>query len=253
MADGTGPVPVLCFPPAGAGASFFHAWRAGSPRLRICPVELPGRERRFAEPPHTDLRQLAGQLAGEVAGQVGTADRVLFFGHSLGAVLAYETVRALAAAGTLTGRQAALVVSGSAAPGIPRPYPLSGRPDDAFLDGFRRIVGGDHPALDHPALDHPALDDPELRELVLPVLRADVQMHESYRPVPGEPLAIPVVCLRGAQDPLVTPDGADRWAGVTTGRFVRHELPGEHMFLVPAWRSVLELIETVHVAEGTRV
>lgn len=246
MADGTGPVPVFCFPPAGAGASFFHAWRAGSPRLRICPVELPGRERRFAEPPHTDLRVLAGQLAGEVAGQVGqvgTVDRVLFFGHSLGAVLAYETVRALAAAGALTGRQAALVVSGSAAPGIPRPYPLSGRPDEAFLDGLRRIVGG----------DLPALDDPELRELVLPVLRADVLMHESYRPVPGEPLAIPVVCLRGSQDPLVTPDGADRWAGVTTGRFVRHEFPGGHMFLVPAWRSVLELIETVDVAEGTKV
>jgi surfactin synthase thioesterase subunit len=231
-------VPVLCFPPAGAGASFYHRWRGSSPWLEFVPVELPGRERRFAEMPHTDLEDLVAQLAAELDDRAGDASRLVVFGHSFGAILAYETVRALLRRDET--RDLVLVVSGSTAPGRPRGRPLADLPDDELVPALRRMTGH----------HNPALDDPDLRELLLPVMRLDVKMHESYRPAAQQPLAVPIVALRGRQDELVSARAAAEWRTFTREGFSMAELPGGHMYLEDSWRLAIDLIERGLLAEA---
>lgn len=229
-------IPVLCFPPAGAGASFFHRWRGSSPLLEIVPVEVPGRERRFAEAPHTDLHALVAQLARELDAVTADASRVALFGHSFGAVLAYEVARALLARDP--ERDLALFVSGAAVPGTPRPLHIADLPDAEVVPAIQRLTGHRDPALEHP----------DLQALVLPALRADVEMHERHRPAARPPLRVPVVAIRGRRDPLVSARTAAGWRALTSAEFRMTEMDGGHMYVIEAWPRVVGLMESVLLA-----
>ncbi|MEV7979520.1 alpha/beta fold hydrolase [Streptomyces sp. NPDC086519] len=225
------PIRLVCLPFAGAGASFFREWQPLLPEdMDIVPVQLPGREERFVEPPLTDVHSAADAAADEVAGSLEGASQVMVFGHSLGAVLAFELVRRLAATGTvpLTG----LFVSGSPGPWSGRTQRATGLDDDAFIARIRGFAG----------YTHPALEIPEMRELLLPLLRADVEMHENYRPRSAEPLTVPVTSLRGRSDELVTAAQAAAWSDVTRGGFTTAELDGGHMYLTTEATRLLTLI-----------
>jgi len=223
---------ILCFPPAGAGASFFGQWRTSVlTGCTLVPVDLPGKEKRYAEEPHRRVSTLVGQLVPELHRKIGDGDRVALFGHSFGAVLAYEVAAALAEG---TCREVLLFVSGSPGPATRRQVRVTGRDDEAFLDGVRRFAG----------YWHPALDDPELRELLLPGLRADVEMHETYEPEVSRVLSLPVVAIRGTDDALVSAEAAAEWSAVTSGSFRLEEVPGGHMYLVDRWPAVIRIIES---------
>ncbi|TLW90614.1 thioesterase [Saccharomonospora piscinae] len=220
---------VLCFPPAGAGATFYREWPV-SETLRIVPVELPGREKRFADPVPTDVGSLVGDLVPDLLTSIDNVSKAVFFGHSFGAVLAYEAVHAVLAAAPEV--DATLVVSGSPGPSTLRGTRISGRDDDSFVASVRAIAG----------YQHPALDDPELRDLVLPTLRADVLLHENYRPAGRPRLPIPVYSVRGTADDVVSAADAQEWSDVTTGDFELVELPGGHMYLVDSAAELLDRI-----------
>nr|BFE70487.1 hypothetical protein GCM10020092_037880 [Actinoplanes digitatis] len=179
------PTVLICLPFAGAGASFFRKWRRSAPAgLTILAVQLPGREERFAEPAHTDVGSAAAALCPALVPQLDGAGRVVLFGHSLGAELAYELTWRLVERGVAVDR---LVVSGAPGPrdrGFERVGHLD---DDGFIDGLRRVTGYVHGALDHPGM----------REIVLPVLRADNRMHESYVSEHDGPLPVPITSVRG--------------------------------------------------------
>lgn len=227
------PVALVCLPFAGAGASFFRPWAAYAPAgLRVLPVQLPGRERLVDEPPYTDVRAaVAGVLPGLRAELAAAGlSRVIPFGHSLGALLAYELARALLEdPGTEVVR---LVVSGSPEPAAGRAERASGLPDGEFLARVEAFAG----------YSSEVLADPEARELILPVLRADVLMHEDYRPDGASSLPVPVTSVRGADDALVGPDDAAGWAKVTGRDFDLLELPGGHMYLIDAVPALLSAI-----------
>ncbi|MFD0201768.1 MULTISPECIES: thioesterase II family protein [Saccharothrix] len=227
---------LVCLPFGGAGASFFRPWSAiAGDRLEVVPVQLPGRERQIDLDPYTDVHEaVAGLLPGLLA-ELGRS-RVVLFGHSLGAVLAYEFAhRLLDEPGVELLR---LVVSGSPAPGVRRELTATGlADDDEFLARVNRIAG----------YTHEAFDDPEMRELILPTLRADVEMHETYLPSTEEPLAVPVTAVRGADDALVSADEAAGWAKVTGRDFELVEVPGGHMYLTDSAPALIDLIDsTVH-------
>ncbi|MEU3597318.1 alpha/beta fold hydrolase [Streptomyces sp. NPDC006798] len=225
-----GPAALLCVPFAGAGASFFHPWRAWSAgRWRVVPFELPGRERRMLETPYRKVAEAAGAEAGGIAAALGEGARTVLFGHSLGAVLAFELTRLLSARGI---RVELLVVSGSPGPWTQRERRATGLPDEEFLARVEEFAGFRHEALDHP----------EMRELILPVLRADCEMHENYVPDSGAPVPVPICSLRGGSDGLVTADEARQWRDATTAAFRYRELPGDHMYLVDRGREVLDVI-----------
>ncbi|MFF4582185.1 thioesterase II family protein [Streptomyces sp. NPDC001373] len=221
---------LLCVPFAGAGPSFFHPWRElAAGRWRVTSVELPGRERRIMEEPYRNVFEAAKGSVDDVVADLGEGARTVLFGHSLGAVLAYELAHLLGERGV---RVEGLVVSGSPGPWTQRERRAAGLPDEEFLARVEEFAGFRHEALDHP----------EMRELILPVLQADCEMHESYVPSTDVPLAVPICSLRGAVDGLVTEEEARQWQAATTAGFTYAEFPGDHMYLVDAGREVLDVI-----------
>lgn len=236
-------LPLLCVPFAGAGASVFFPWtRWPLAEVTVVPVQLPGKDKRFGEPPFTDVVEAALGLAGEIPALVGEipaldselptlAGEVALFGHSLGAVIAYELAHRLASTGTVLVRQ--LFVSGSPGPFTQRELRATGLSDDEFLARVQRIAG----------YEHPALADPDGRELLLPMLRTDVEMHERYTPSTAAPLAVPITSIRGAADDMVSAREAAQWAEYTTGPFDLVELPGGHMYLTESPDELLALFD----------
>lgn len=236
MPMGTDRTPLLCLPFAGGGAGFYRAWRrlaVGS--VEVAPLQLPGREERFADALPSDLVTAARELARDGVRMYADRAPVALFGHSLGAVLGYEVAREIDR--TCPGLVCHLFVSGSAGPWTVRARRASGLDDSEFLARVNEFAG----------YHHEAFDDPDLREVLLPVLRADVAMHENYQPASERPIGIPVTALRGIDDQLVSRAQVEQWRSATTARFAVAELPGGHMYIADGPTALLNLISrTIH-------
>jgi pyochelin biosynthesis protein PchC len=209
------PVTLLCFPPAGAGASTFRGWADLLPGVEVLAVQYPGRQDRFAEPCAETMPDLAEPLAAAVT--AGLSGPVAFFGHSMGAVVAYEVARRLPAALSPVH----LFVSAHAAPTQPRGSRPAADTDDAVLD-YLRTLGGANVTL---------LDDPDLRELTLPMVRCDLRLLGAYEHPAGPPLSCPVTAIVGTEDHTTTAVDAAAWAARSTGPFDLVALPGGHFYL----------------------
>lgn len=223
--------PLMCLPFAGSGAGFYRRWAKEEPTagLAVLPAQLPGREELFHEELHTDVADAAAYLVHQVTEATGTSAYALF-GHSLGAVLCYEVTHELARSGF--PMPAHVFVSGSPGPQQQRTARATGLDDVEFIARVQDFAG----------YRHAAFDDPALRELLLPVLRADVAMHEDYKPSTSRPLSVPVTSLRGAEDTLVSADEAQQWRTATRAEFDYVELPGGHMYLADSPRLLLRTV-----------
>lgn len=226
------PFSLLCLPFAGSGASFYRGWPDAplDGRGRIVPLQLPGREELFGEDPFVDASEAAADLVPRALEAAGPDAPLVLFGHSLGAVIAYELARVIEE--TSPGRLRRLYVSGSPGPDGGRSERATGLDDEEFLARVHELAG----------YRHEAFDVPELREVLLPVLRADVAMHEDYRPGDRAPLSVPVVALRGADDALVSREQAHEWSVTTSGGFAYRELAGGHMYLAEDPVPLLRLL-----------
>jgi surfactin synthase thioesterase subunit len=225
-------IPLICLPYAGAGPSTFGEWqRHSSGMLEVMPLQLPGREKLFALPPYRTIEEAVIGLSPQLQECIQGHNEVLLFGHSMGAVLAYELARQL-----LVDRSVEvlhLFVSGSPAPTCQRTEKATGLSDNEFLDQVVDLAG----------YRHPALEDPEMRELLLPALRADVEMHEGYAPTSRDPIPVPITSIRGHGDHLVSQQDAARWKTATSEAFAVAELAGGHMYLVDHPAELVHLIE----------
>jgi medium-chain acyl-[acyl-carrier-protein] hydrolase len=232
-------VRLFCLPHAGAGPSFFARWVTElSSSFEVCLVHLPGREARMAELPIDDLEVIATRVAEQARPLL---DRPFaFFGHSMGAVIAYEVVHQLPV------RPRQLFVSASAPPHCPSPEPrIAHLPDADFLTAVRRGYAGIPDALWH---------DQQLLRLLLPALRADFAACERYQWQPRPPLDCPITALGGAADPFV-PDGSlARWGELTTGDCTVRVLGDGHFYLVDdraaVHRCIREQLEVAGVRHG---
>jgi surfactin synthase thioesterase subunit len=222
-------IPLVCLPFAGAGASFFYPWheKAGK-EIEIVPIQLPGREWRVDEEPYRDVNTAVDELFPEIARELG-AGPVMFFGHSLGAVLAYELAYRFCAAPGFD--VAHLIVSGSPGPWTRRARQATGLPDGDFLDRVSEFA----------QYNAETMQNPEVRKLILPTLRADVEMHEKYVSGRSEPMPAPITSLRGHDDQLVTADHAAEWARATNREFELAEPPGSHMYIVQSADEILRV------------
>ncbi|OLF10528.1 hypothetical protein BLA60_15200 [Actinophytocola xinjiangensis] len=211
---------LVCLPFAGGGAAFFRQWAATVPAgFTVLAVQPPGREERFVESPHTEVAAVVDEACGWVLPRLDGADRVVLFGHSLGALLAFELARELSRRSPVP--LARLVVSGAPGPWQPRADGITGLNDDEFLARVEGLVG----------YVHEALRMEEMREVLLPVLRADVQMRENYQAEPDARLDVPVTALRGRDDDLVDAASCRQWSAATTAEFRLVEVDGGHMYL----------------------
>lgn len=221
---------LFCLPYAGGDVDIFRAWsKALPPGVEVCPVQLPGRGRRFREAPFTRLTQLVQAFARELRPYMDAP--FAFFGHSMGAVTGFELARALRSE-RLAG-PAHLFVSGWRAPHIPsRERPSYDLPETEFLEKLRRL-GGTPAEL---------LENAKFVKLLLPLLRADFELIQTYAYAPEPPLACPITALGGLQDNVAGREQLEAWREHTTCSFSLRMLPGGHFFPHTAQPLLLEIL-----------
>ncbi len=227
---------VVCFPHAGGSASFYRPWvQHLPPGHELLAVQYPGRENRYAEPLIPTADEIAAATARALLAEP-VRDTVLF-GHSMGAALAYETLRLLEAEGATHFTR--LCVSGRRITDFPEESDPAPRTDDELLTAMSEL-GGTQAAV---------LREPDLRELFLPIIRNDYHLIDAYRPPrDAAPLRADVIALIGTDDPQVDQRQAKEWAAVTAGTFAWHAFPGGHFYLMDHTRQVIDLITRDHVA-----
>ncbi|WP_328552743.1 MULTISPECIES: thioesterase II family protein [unclassified Streptomyces] len=213
------PARLLCFPHAGGAAAAHHALSAAvTGPVEPLVVQYPGRHDRFTEPFAERVDEVVDAVLDALPED--PADRPLaLFGHSMGAVVAFETARALQERGLTP---AALFVSGRGGPSLPVAARWPKPPSDAELLAEMRLLAG---------TDDTLLADPVLLELVLPALRADYAMLFAHTHRPGPRLRCPVVALTGDADPRVPVAEVAAWERETERAFTTCVLPGGHFYL----------------------
>jgi surfactin synthase thioesterase subunit len=210
-------VRLFCLPYAGGSALVYRSWQeAFGEDVDVCPVELRGRGSRIDEPPFSSMAPLVSELL-EAAGPLLDAP-IALFGHSMGAQIAFELAKGWGE------RVAMLFVSASPAPDVPRIDPIAHLDDGAFL---REIAakGGTRREI---------LEDEELMSLVLPFLRADFNLIETYRASDAARVACPIVAFAGTMDYDVPAPAVSEWNRYTTGTFRCVEVPAAHFYLEQA-------------------
>ncbi|WP_061289658.1 thioesterase II family protein [Azotobacter vinelandii] len=222
---------LFCLPYSGASAMVYSRWRRGLPDwLQVQPVELPGRGARLGEPLQTDMHALARQLAGELAPRL--EQPYALFGHSLGALLAFEIAHAL---GDLASPPPlALFASGTAAPTRREEYEKDysqPKTDEELVAELRDLQG----------TPEEVLDNEELMSLTLPVLRADFLMCGRYRYRPRPLLELPIHVLGGKED-RSSMEQLLAWQEETAVGFSLDMVAGGHFFIHEHESRVLKLI-----------
>ncbi len=220
---------LFCFPHAGLGASVYRSWVGElDPDVDICPVQLPGRESRQLEPPFRSMDALADAVADALRPYFDTP--FAFFGHSMGALVAFEV------AGRL-GESAApvhLFVSARRAPHIPDRLPPLGPLDDkAFVDEIQRRYGG---------IPSPVLECEDLMAMLLPRLRADVAVLEDYAFRAGRILPCSISVFGGDDDSTVSVPDLEAWGEHSRRDGRVRLLRGGHLFLQEQRDALLSFI-----------
>lgn len=233
---------LFCFPHAGGGPSFFRPWCARlQPEIAVRRVLLPGRESRLEEPPFRHIADLVEPLCAALEPYLDQP--YALFGHSMGAVVAYEVARRLSGADTVS--PSCLIVSGRRAPGLAgNRRRLSALSDDEFLAEVARLNG----------IPPEVLSEPELLSMLLPALRADFELAETYRPLPGSRLDCPVISYLSTSDPETDYDGVLSWREMTSGEFTMRVFRGDHFYLKGGRPDVLSAVreDLRFAAAGTR-
>lgn len=210
---------LFCFPYAGGSASIYRGWSESLPAtVEVCAVQLPGRGSRLLEPTLKRMPQLIEAIAPVLLPHLDMP--FAFFGHSMGTAISLELARYLRAASK--AEPVHLFVSGSRAPQMRDPGPKSyDLPEAEFREVLHRLNGTPSEILEHP----------ELMQLMMPVLRADFELVQTYAYKPEPPLACPITAFGGTHDREVDRKRLQAWKTQTNTDFSLHMIPGDHFFI----------------------
>ena len=210
---------LICLPFAGGGASYYRRWNTIVPdTVSIFAVQLPGREERVEEAPFDRMQEL---VQAAINGLIpALRPPYSLFGHSLGALICYELIYALQEQGHPTPQH--LFVSGAKAPHIASSStPIHDLPDNLLIEEVANYGG----------LPQEILDHPELIELLIPRLRADFALFETYTFQQRAPLPCPITAFAGQSDKYVRLDSVSAWESHTSAEFQLESFSGGHFFL----------------------
>lgn len=210
---------LFCFPYAGGNAMVYRTWAQKLPaNVEVVGVQLPGRGSRTHEPPLSRLSDLVELLGSALAGSLN--EPFAFFGHSMGALVAFELARLLRREGH--ARPCHMFISGRSAPQLsPTHRPLYNLPTNELMQELKQLEGTPREVLEHP----------ELMALMLPVLRADFSICDTYEYTEAAPLECPISAFGGFQDFDVPRENLEAWREQTSSSFTLRMLPGNHFFL----------------------
>ena len=224
------PVRLFCLPYAGGGASIFRSWAARLPAgIQLCPIQLPEREERLREPAPTRVAAAVAQLTAALQRYLDRPYAI--FGHSMGALLAFELAREFQRRGVRA--PARLFLSAHRAPNLPRAGSLLHTLDDPSLIAELRRIGG---------TPDEVLAHDELMALALRTLRADFELCETYDYVPGGPLDVPLTIMGGAGDREVPLASLDDWRHASSRAVTQRIFPGDHFYLHESSPAVVAAI-----------
>ena len=223
---------LFCFPFAGSGASMYRDWGQVLPNfVEVCAVKLPGREGRLQESPYYQLPRLIEQLSLALRSWLDLPFAI--FGHSLGALLGFEFARWIQHNQRVEPIH--LFVSGCRAPQKPNPHPSLHRlPDREFLDRVCQQYRG---------IPTVVLREPELLDVVLPALRADFVLVDTYKYRPTSPFHCRISSYGGTNDSTVSETDLEAWREQTLGTFNSEMFTGSHLFIQDGAKG--KLLETV--------
>lgn len=221
---------LFCFPHAGGSGRVFQKWPRLFPEtIEVCPLEYPGRGARLREPPFKRIVILAADIAEALLPLFDTP--FVFFGHSMGATVAFELARHLRRANKTLPVH--LFVSACDPPHFPREdskiYDL---PESEFIEELRRLNGTPAEVLAHP----------ELMQLISPMLRADFEAVDTYSLVDESPLSCPLTVYGGTEDETVAKETLGEWRRHTTGPFSLQMIQGNHFYLQTSESVVIRSI-----------
>jgi medium-chain acyl-[acyl-carrier-protein] hydrolase len=221
---------LFCFPYAGGGAEVFREWSVTLPEwIEVCSVQLPGRGTRLREQPFRRFGPLIKAIAEALAPYLSKP--FAFFGHSMGATIAFETARELRRTGKPCPSH--LLVSGGCAPSRPQSgLPTYNLPEHEFLEELRRLNGTRQEVIEHS----------ELMQLMLPLLRADFELIQTYVYKPEPSLNCPITAFGGLHDRSVNRTDMEAWRKETCSSFTIQMFTGDHFFLHSARPLLLEVL-----------
>lgn len=222
---------LFCFANAGGSVAQFRNWQQSLPAgIEICPVQLPGQGSRLRETAHTRMTSLVNVLSDVLQPQMDIP--FVFWGYSMGALIAFELARELRRRGHELPRQ--LFIAARRAPHLPATdFPLHQLPEAAFIREVQRRYNG------IPAV---ILQEADMLALFLPVLRANFEMIETYVYEADNPLPCPVTAFGGLQDPTVNAGQIGAWREQTSSTFKYRLFPGDHFFLQQHQPAVLQIV-----------
>lgn len=223
-------VRLFCLPCAGGSSTAYDGWHEGlGDSVETLPVQLPGRGKRFLEPVVTSVPTLVGQITESL----GSWLRVPYalFGHSYGALLAFEMARSCRRNGLPS--PSILFVAGFRGPKTPAPAIAAAESSDDDLVNWLEDGSGER---------DPVLENPDFRRLFLDVLRGDLTAIASYQHAAEPPLKCPIVAFAGEQDSIAPRRDMLAWRQETAEQFNLHVLPGRHLFVRTAESRLLPLI-----------
>jgi medium-chain acyl-[acyl-carrier-protein] hydrolase len=223
---------LFCFPFAGGSSQAYYGWNGKLPGdIELCPILLPGRGARFSTPAYRQIDQLIPALADAI---IPALDRPFaFFGHSMGGIIAFELAQHLRRLGRASLLNH-LYVSGCRAPHVPhRSAPIFDLPDTEFLNELRKLNG----------VPEEVFEDRSLLDLLIPLLRADFELIETYEHKSNPPLPCQITAIAGLSDLEVTRDDVRAWRECTSiDDFSMHFLPGDHFFIRQSENLVLQIV-----------
>ncbi len=223
-------VRLFCFPYAGGSAATYRSWSDVLPAdIEVQAIQLPGREWRLKEEPYRSVFPLVEDLAVVLKDRFETP--FAFFGHSLGALISFELARELRRRGLPQPEH--LFLSAHRAPHLPKELPpIHDGPDEEFYEGLRRLEG----------TPDELLENDELMELLLPALRADFAIAETYECPPEPPLDCPLSIFGGLGDEVTGRPQLEPWAEHTTRDCKVRMVPGGHFFVEESRDLILRAV-----------
>ena len=224
-------VRLFCFPYAGGSEATFRTWQQNLPdSVEVLPIQLPGRGTRIKEPALTRLAPMVQALSQSLRPEMELP--FAFFGHSMGGLIAFELTRQLRRDGSPS--PAHLFISAKSCPKQVDDLYTSETSDEELIEVLRRYEG----------TPIEVLENAELMRLLLPVIRADMELCKTYVCDPEPPLPCPITAFGGLQDHKSGRAFLEGWQNYTTGRFTLCMFPAGHFFLRSWEKSILDAIFT---------
>lgn len=226
-------VRLFCLPFAGGGASIYRSWgKLIGNEIEVCPIQLPGRENRFSDTPIKQAQAMAQTLANQI--QLYSNKPFFIYGHSMGALIAFELTRALQDNGLDLPQ--GLILAAHRAAHLPRKREaLYALPDDQFIDRLKRFGG----------FPQEVLDSKELLAFLMPTLKADFTLCDTYQFESRLPLQCPLHLLAGADDIEASPDVVEPWKEHTSDSAHMHVLSAGHFFLRTHQEDLIRILQNI--------